>query len=142
MNDYGLTFNDIAGSYEGELPEDQREWVETKIGEAIRLLQGICPKLRDSCSLDHPRADLVRDVVTRAVLRVVRDEDPTLKTESENGYSYSKNALTASGDLWFPEKDLAALRCGPAKAKIGSAKTAPDPVFASPRRVTRRGGWW
>lgn len=146
---YGLDFRQVREAYEGDMPDEQESFVEAKILEAFRLLYGLCPRSKHVPTWDVDRQGLVRDTVIRAVLRVIRDEDPTLKSESENGYSYTKDSLVSSGNLWFPDADLRALGCDPgsnaAGRRIGSVKTRPDPVFAGTQRrrvITSRGGWW
>ena len=132
-----LTADQVAEAYEGDIPEERMGWVEQKIGETYRLLAGRCPVARRRVEAD-PADALVADVVTRAVLRLVRDDTPLYKSESEDGYSYTKNSLVASGDIWFPDSDLAALGCG-GGGGFGVSRVRPDRLFASPRR---RGGWW
>ncbi|WP_269929106.1 Gp19/Gp15/Gp42 family protein [Kocuria massiliensis] len=141
-----MTFQDVVDSYEGDIPEGDRDLIERRIEEAFRLLYGMCPVTRRRVEDDTVDRQLVADVVIRAILRLVRDDDPVFKSESENGYSYTKNSLTASGNLWFPDADLTALGCGRASA-VGSAEVRTDRKFAYPHnrispRVTRRGGWW
>lgn len=138
---FGVEFEDVARSFEGDIPDEDRALVEQRIAEAFRLLYGICPVVRVRVENRQVDPDLVADVIIRAVLRPIRDDSPIYKSESENGYSYSKDSLVASGGLWFPEADLTALGCGRAVA-FGSTRVAPDPGFARPSRRIARGRWW
>lgn len=128
-----VAVDDLVTAYEGVIdkqdPETQ-EWLKHQIGKAERALIGECPSLPRRIAARSVDVELVRDVVVDAVLRLVRDEDPTLKTESENGYSYSKNALSASANIWFPDKDLARIGC-----------KAVDAGFVGTARVSTRAPW-
>lgn len=131
-------------SYEGE-PADQ-ELVKQRLAEAERLLFGLCPSARLRAQSEDT-LPLVQDVIIRAVLRTLRVENPTMRSESEGNYSYTRDALSASGNLWFPREDLAALGCGSRGGKVGSTSVRPSQTFAPtgvPRRryVHRGGGWW
>lgn len=128
-----VSVDDLVAAYEGVIdkqdPETQN-WLKYQIGKAERALIGECPSLPRRIAAGSVDVDLVKDVVVDAVLRLVRDEDPTLKTESENGYSYSKNALSASANIWFPDKDLARIGC-----------KAVDAGFMGTARVSTRAPW-
>lgn len=128
-----VSVDDLVAAYEGVIdkqdPETQN-WLKYQIGKAERALIGECPSLPRRIAAGSVDVELVKDVVVDAVLRLVRDEDPTLKTESENGYSYSKNALSASANIWFPDKDLARIGC-----------KAVDKGFVGTARVSTRAPW-
>lgn len=128
-----VSVDDLVAAYEGVIDNQDSEtqnWLKYQIGKAERALIGECPSLPRRIAAGSVDVDLVRDVVVDAVLRLVRDEDPTLKTESENGYSYSKNALSASANIWFPDKDLARIGC-----------KAVDAGFVGTARVSTRAPW-
>jgi hypothetical protein len=128
-----VTVDDLVDAYEGAIDTQDAEtqkWLTHQIGKAERALIGECPSLPRRIVAGSVDVELVRDVVVDAVLRLVRDEDPTLKTESENGYSYSKNALSASANIWFPDKDLARIGC-----------KAVDAGFVGTARVSTRAPW-
>ena len=128
-----VTVDDLVDAYEGAIDTQDSEtqnWLKYQIGKAERALIGECPSLPRRIAAGSVDVELVRDVVVDAVLRLVRDEDPTLKTESENGYSYSKNALSASANIWFPDKDLARIGC-----------KAVDAGFVGTARVSTRAPW-
>lgn len=128
-----VSFDDLVAAYEGTIDQDDSvtvQWLEHQIGKAERALIGDCPSLPRRLAAGSVDPALVKDVVVDAVLRLVRDEDPTLKTESENGYSYSKNPLSASANLWFPDKDLARIGC-----------KAVDAGFVGTARVSTRSPW-
>lgn len=104
-NDLGLTSDAVAASYEGTIAVSEVAWVEQKIDEAVTELKGLIPNIVnrvDSGKLDR---DLVKDKVVAAVLRVVRNPKG-IETEGEGDYSIKLRNTVASGDIWFPEKDL------------------------------------
>lgn len=136
-----VSYKDVEESYEGELIHDLA-WVDKKLEEAQNILFAACPNAAVIAeSLDHPKRGLLRDILVRAVLRVVRDGSPGLKSETLGNYEYSKDALSSSSNLWFPDQELSLLGCGPGARWVGSAKVSTDPVFSAPARVAR-GCWW
>ncbi|MFW0183774.1 Gp19/Gp15/Gp42 family protein [Rothia sp. CCM 9417] len=136
-----VTVEDVAASYEGEIPDEQREWVGQKIAEAQRILYAQCPAAKARASIDSEFFLLVKDCVVRAVLRVVRDESPMYRSETEGNYSYSKNMLVASGDIWFPDKELAFLGCN-ARTKVGGTRLRMSAPYGYPSRVARGVKWY
>lgn len=125
--------DDLVAAYEGVIDQKDTEtmnWLQRQLAKAERALIGECPSLPRRLAAGSVDPGLVQDVVIDAVLRLVRDEDPTLKTESEGGYSYSKNALSASANIWFPDKDLARIGC-----------KAVDAGFVGTARVSTRAPW-
>ena len=133
-NILGLTVEDIDHAYERRIDMDDTEtvkYIDHQIGKAIRKLLGLCPTLARRIANKTVDIDTVKDVVTDAVLRIVRDEDPTIKSESEGGYSYAKNALAASANLWFPDADLAMIGCREAsEGFVGSGRLKPRRPWA------------
>jgi hypothetical protein len=107
-NSLGITFDQVDDSYEGTIAADRKPWVENKIDEAVRELISKIPNILSRIDAGDLDPDLVRDKAVAAVLRVVRN--PTgFEEESEGDYRYRLNPLVASGDIWYPEKDLTAL---------------------------------
>lgn len=132
-----VTVEDIALRYEHDLPVEKEQWVGQKIREATRLLFARCPvaaRKVENGSGGAEYSELVVDIICRAVLRVVRDDSPMYQSEAEDGYSYTKNNLVASGDIWFPDVELLALGCTNARRRFGSVKTRPDRLFSDTRR--------
>lgn len=70
------------------------------------------------------RAVLAQGIIARAVARVLRNPaaQEGFASESEGGYSYSLQKLDASGNLWFPDSDLALLRESGRTAGVGSSR--------------------
>ena len=95
----------LADSYNRDLPDGV--WVDSLIGEAERLLIALLPHLG---APDHGGVSpaLVGDVIKRAVLRVVRNPEG-FQSEQVESASYQRFSAGASGDVWFPEGDLALL---------------------------------
>ena len=141
-----VSYEDAMRSYEGDAADAPRALTERRLQEAENLLFGVCAHARRRAETPAGRA-LVEDIITRAVLRLVRDSSPGYKSETEGNYSYEKDPLTSSGNLWFPEADLAALGCGKApRAAVGTIRVSANPTFANtrPRRrnVARPAGGW
>lgn len=135
-NTLRIDIDAVAEAYEGEIDREDEQtvrWLTGQIDKAVRALFAECPTLPRRVDAQQIDRLLVQDVVVDAVLRVLRDEDPTIKSESESGYSYTKNALSASGDIWFPEKDLRRLGCtGGAGGFVGTARTKPSRPWGWP----------
>lgn len=110
----GLGIDEVTSSYEGTIEVSKVAWVERKIGEAERSLFAIIPQLKTRVVDGTIDIDLVKDKVIAAVLRVVRNPFG-IENEGEGDYSIKLNKLVASGDIWFPEKDLIELGWTPAK---------------------------
>lgn len=103
-----VTFEEVAASYEGTIPVQKADWVNTKIDEAVRELIAIIPNIPARIEAGTLDPDLVTDKVVGAVLRVVRN--PTgIEQEGEGDYNYRLRNTVASGDIWYQEKDLVAL---------------------------------
>jgi hypothetical protein len=81
-----------------------REYVETKIADAVALILDECPRVASRLAAGTLSITNYRRVVSDVVLRVIRN--PTgVNSESEGGYSYSTSALVASGSLWLTDSD-------------------------------------
>ncbi len=76
----------------------------------VRLAAAVAARGGDLTVLatDPAKLPLIQDVLENAVARVVRNPEG-LKSESEGDYSYTLNALDASGNIWFPDSDLDAI---------------------------------
>jgi hypothetical protein len=57
---------------------------------------------------DPTKLLLIQDILENAVARVLRNPEG-LKSESEGDYSYTLNALDASGNIWFPDSEIDAI---------------------------------
>ncbi|MDO5619275.1 Gp19/Gp15/Gp42 family protein [Kocuria sp.] len=128
-----LTVQDLDAAYEKSIDmedTDTVDYLQYQLEKATRKLLGKCPTLARRIAAGTVNIDTVKDVVLDAVLRVVRDEDPSIKSESEGGYSYSKNALAVSPNLWFPDGDLEAIGCTASDSFIGSGRVKPRRPWA------------
>lgn len=105
MASLGVTFELVDESYEESLSEADRAYVEKKIGEAERELISMIPDLETRITENRIDAQLVIDKVVAAVLRVVRNPKG-IETEDEGDYGVKLRNTVASGDIWYPEKDL------------------------------------
>lgn len=91
------------------------EWVMTQIEKAERRLFAQCPQTKTLVEReDTATAEMAKDIIIEAVARVARTkaDEVGIKSESEDGYSYTVDPLTRAGNIWFPDKDLALLGCG------------------------------
>jgi hypothetical protein len=74
---------------------------------------------------DPTKLPLIQDVLENAVARVLRNPEG-LKSESEGDYSYTLNAMDASGNVWFPESEVDAIySVGTSYGSIRLGLTAP-----------------
>ena len=121
----------ILSSYEGVLLEAKKDWYQSQIDKAVRMLLAKLPSLQEWISSGELDKDLVADKVGDAVLRVIRNPEG-LSNESGGGYSYGLANRVASGDLWFGDNDLADLT--PVKFKdstgLGQFRLRPTPGWA------------
>lgn len=127
-NSLGLTLEEVKDSYEGTIDPQRYTWVGNKIDEAVRELLSLIPSIPARIEDGSLDPDLVRDKAVAAVLRVVRNPSGIIQ-ESEGDYNYRLNNLVASGDIWYPEKDLTSL------GWVNQARrNAPRTVFSTPSR--------
>lgn len=131
-NHLGLTSDHVNAAYEGTISISEVAWVERKLDQAVRELFASIPTLKaryDSGKIDE---DLVKDKVIDAVLRVVRNPKG-IEDEGEGDYNVRLNKLVASGDIWFPEKDLIQLGWeAPRKTKMGTVHSKATPGWGFP----------
>jgi hypothetical protein len=127
-NQLGITWEQIEKSYEGTLPSTKIAWAQQKIDEAVRDLLSFIPSIPDRIASNKLDADLVRDKVAAAALRVVRNP-MGIESEDEGDYGLKLRNTVASGDIWWQEKDLIAL--GRVKP---SQRNRPRTVFARSSR--------
>lgn len=113
-NVLNITSDDVDKSYEGTIAVSEVSWVEQKIDEAVRDLIGLIPSIPSRIAKKELDAELVKDKIVGAVLRVVRNPKG-IETEGEGDYNIRLRATVASGDIWFQEKDLILLGWKPIK---------------------------
>lgn len=126
-NDLNITLDKVTASYEAVIPSTKFEWVNTLIDKAVRQLLSIIPDIPDRITAGTLDSDLVTDKVVDAVLRVVRNP-AGFDSEGEGDYNYKLRPTVASGDIWYPEKDL--IQLGWINSTVGRPRT----VFATPSR--------
>lgn len=101
-NILNITHEDLKLAYEGELDDDRTEQYQYRIDEAVRMLKSNGQlrgwNLLPAIASGHIDLELAKDIVLRAVGRVLRNEEG-LDSESENGYAYKINQNVASGEL-------------------------------------------
>lgn len=114
-NTLGIVATDLETVYEGELDlETLEEWYQEKIDEAVRLLIRKVPSIPARMAAYDPLTGtgidpaFVKDKVLNAVMRVIRDPEG-LQSETEGNYSYKRNPIVASGNIWYTKDELADL---------------------------------
>ncbi|WP_145012330.1 Gp19/Gp15/Gp42 family protein [Kocuria salsicia] len=124
-NSLNIGLDRVKLEYDGIIPENDEDYVQALVDKGVRVLLADCPGLLARVKSGATDPELAQDAVVDAVLRVLRDDDPTIQSESEGGYSYSKRALAASPDIWYTDRWLARLGCtkgeeaGPGTARVG-----------------------
>lgn len=124
-NTLNIGLDRVKLEYDGIIPKDDEDYVQALVDKGVRVLLADCPGLLARVKSGATDPELAQDAVVDAVLRVLRDDDPTIQSESEGGYSYSKRALAASPDIWYTDRWLARLGCtkgeeaGPRTARVG-----------------------
>lgn len=129
-NVFNFGIDKVRLKFDGVIESEDEEYVQSLVDEAVRILLADCQGLRTRVESGKVDKDLVEDAVKDAVLRVLREDEPTLKSESEDGYSYTKNALATSPDIWITDKWLKRLGCE------GNAEAGPRSA-----RARVRSGW-
>lgn len=125
-NELNLVSTDLEATYEGELDlPNLDDWYQEKIDEAVRLLIRKVPNIVTRMAAGSIDPLFVRDKVLGAVMRVLRDPEG-LESETEGNYSYKKNPVVASGNIWFTKDELADLG-------MTTATALPRTVFAKNR---------
>lgn len=113
---YFAEFEDVDASFEGQIPEEMRSYIETKIGEAETLLRSRVPRLRDIMAATELDTLNARRIVCAAVLRVFRN--PTgVQQQTSGPWSVTLSMDNATGVLDFTDEELAVF--GSRRRKIG-----------------------
>lgn len=97
----------------------------------VRLAQAIASRGGDldALAMSPSKLAIIQDVLENAVARVLRNPEG-LRSESEGDYSYTVNALDASGNVWFPDADLDAVYAAP--SAYGSIRLAVPSRYYQP----------
>ncbi|RBO87029.1 Gp19/Gp15/Gp42 family protein [Nocardia puris] len=116
------TRDDVRGHFEGVIPTSRNAWLDAKITAASTLLISLVPSM--ATTTDPVRLDRARDMVCEAVLRVYRNPAGA-QQESASVYSVTRSRAAGSGQLYFEESELDALRGHGKRRKFGTIPTAP-----------------
>lgn len=120
---------DVREGYEGAIKDDR--YVQGLINKAERRLARRLGPL-DTWASTPARIEDVKDVVSSMVQRVLRNEGSINKSESDGDYSYTRDPLAASANLWVTNDEWDQL-LGPAGPGVGTIRVGlPD---WSPRSV-------
>lgn len=92
------TAADVAARLGRELTPDETTLVNTRLGDAERLILRRIPDLADQITAGDIDVEDVKQVEAEAVLRVVRNPDG-YRQETDGNYSYMLSAEAASGVL-------------------------------------------
>jgi len=139
------TLDDVRAAYEGDtLPasDDRVNYLLRVVSARLTALRPGLPMWLDAHLVD---ADLVTDIVVRAVLRDVRHPDSSVANLSQTAGPFSTTTTyrqDTGGDALFDEADLAALVLpGATSFGVGTIKlNAPDYTPRLPPRTWRNRG--
>lgn len=129
-NKLELTPADIEDYFEQPLPANL-DWVQKIIDRAVRALYALCQRIDERIASGELDPESVTDVVADAVLRVIRNP-VGITNETEGNYGIGVNQMVASGDVWFPAKDIEQI-CGKSSGLPRSARLRPNKCWAVPR---------
>lgn len=102
-------FEDVKKRYSRPLSESQREWVETKLGDAWERLKIQVPGVEKRIESDDLSADLVTSTLVEAVIRVLKNPGSIRSTGIDDG-SVTIDTTVSSGRLYFLDDELELLR--------------------------------
>lgn len=102
-----------------------REYLETKIADAVALIVDECPTVPERLRSGALHPNNYKRVVFDVVMRVFRNPGG-MDSESEGGYSYSARNTVASGDFWLTDRDRRTLTGFQSSMGIGTAGIGVD----------------
>ncbi|QKT07933.1 hypothetical protein HUN08_12600 [Gordonia sp. X0973] len=100
------------------LEPEETELIEARIGQTERIILRRIPDLADRITAGDLSDDDVRDVVTAAVLRVVRNPEGFIQ-ESDGTYTYMLDRSTISSDIEITDDEWEILGDDDAASGIG-----------------------
>lgn len=126
-----VSVQDVADAVKGGIPPDDGPWVATLVARARRLLARRRPGLDTLVQLGGIDADLVRDTIVAAVVRVVANPSGVYR-EQEGEYGYSRAATDpgSTGRLMYTADELALL------GKLGTGTALPSIPLVVPDRYS------
>lgn len=127
-NALNIRFDDITSRDWGQQYTDADEEPLTRLlDRVVRRLLARRRRLPEWVASGLVHRDDVIDVVASAMERVTLNPG-ALKSEAEGDYRYEVNQLVASGNIWFPDDELAQITPGGSTSTaIGTAHVRPSP---------------
>lgn len=126
-NPLSINADDVAArDWNGQIAEDDHDDLNKLIDQVVRRLLARRRRLPEWLAAGLVTRDDVIDVVASAVSRVILNPG-ALKSEAEGDYRYEVNQMVASGNIWFPDDELAQITPGGSTATaIGTAHVQPS----------------
>lgn len=112
--------DDVREGFDRDVPGSSDEYVLGLIRKAERRLARRLGPLVEWAHTEARRED-VRDVVSSMVQRVLRNDGSINKSESDGDYSYTRDPLAASANLWVTDDEWAQL-VGPSGPGVGTMR--------------------
>jgi Phage protein Gp19/Gp15/Gp42 len=129
------TVDDLRERFEGTIPDSSTVMLESKIGQAERLITAtLRADIGDWILAGRTTAADVQDVVCDMVLRPVRNPGGVI-AQAAGPYSQTFDSAVASGQLWLTRENR--LQLGLRRFRSGSAEMVDDalPYVLSPPRT-------
>lgn len=121
-----VTVQDVQDRTEFDLSlRFEHTYLETLVEDVVALILETCPRVTQRLASGALSPSNYKRVVADAVKRVVRNPDGQT-SESEGGYSYSTNAVVASGTYWLTQQDVRTLNGIPVGAVYGTVSMGLD----------------
>jgi hypothetical protein len=133
--------SDVTSRFEGTIPSDREEWVQTRIDDVEAVLTGLVPSLAASWDdIDDGRKARVKALVCDKVLDLYRNPGRVnQQTQTSGPYSESTTFLSGLaqrgvGGISFSPDELRGVRLRNRRTNLGNTKLAPwrperDPVL-------------
>jgi hypothetical protein len=132
--------DDVTSRFEGIIPSDREDWVETRITDVEAVLTGLVPSLEESDNvIGVSRLARVKALVCEKVLDLYRNP-ARVNQQSNTAGQYSESITFLSGlagskaGISFSAEELRGVRLRNRRANLGTTKLAPwrperDPVL-------------
>lgn len=143
------SWDDVVESFEGELPEDRRPWVEVQLRRASARLTQLVPTLPERLTIPDPADPLYVDpevpvgLVVDAVLALFRNPSGT-QQQTAGPFNQSFSGVQRS-HVWFDEEQVLRDLAPPVQGnpyggtfRVGIPdylKTARDVTYPNPMRL-------
>jgi hypothetical protein len=130
--------DDVTSRFEGIIPSDREDWVETRITDVEAVLTGLVPSLEEDDSvIGSARLARVKTLVCDKVLDLYRNPG-RVNQQSQTSGPYSESitflAQRGVGGISFTADELRTVRLRNRRTNLGTTKLGPwrperDPVL-------------